>query len=61
MVADALRRQADQFIDLKDLQSKIGRNPLPELRRNDLQFLPSSGSRAGREAFDGEVIEEPNG
>ena len=56
MVADELRRQADQFIDLKDLQSKIGRNPPPELRGNDLQFLPS----AGREVFDGEVIEEPN-
>ena len=56
MVAAELRRQADQFIDLKDLQSKIGRNPPPELRGNDLQFLPS----AGREVFDGEVIEEPN-
>jgi uncharacterized LabA/DUF88 family protein len=27
MVADELRRQADVFIDLKDLQSKIGREP----------------------------------
>ena len=27
MVADELRRQADVFIDLRDLQSKIGRDP----------------------------------
>ena len=27
MIADELRRQADVFIDLKDLQSKIGRDP----------------------------------
>jgi uncharacterized LabA/DUF88 family protein len=55
MVAAELRRQADQFIDLKDLQSKIERDER-ELRGNGLQFLPS----AGREVFDGEV-EEPNG
>jgi len=28
MIADELRRQADVFIDLKDMQSKIGRDPL---------------------------------
>jgi len=27
MVADELRRQADQFVDIMDLQSKIGRDP----------------------------------
>jgi hypothetical protein len=27
MVADELRRQADQFIDIIELQSKIGRDP----------------------------------
>ena len=27
MVADELRRQADQFIDIVELQSKIGRDP----------------------------------
>jgi hypothetical protein len=27
MVADELRRQADQFIDIIDLQNKIGRDP----------------------------------
>jgi len=27
MIADELRRQADTFIDLKTLQTKIGRDP----------------------------------
>jgi uncharacterized LabA/DUF88 family protein len=27
MIADALRRQADVFVDLRDLQAKIGRDP----------------------------------
>jgi uncharacterized LabA/DUF88 family protein len=27
MIADELRRQADVFIDLSDLRTKIGRNP----------------------------------
>jgi len=27
MVADELRRQADQFVDILELQSKIGRDP----------------------------------
>ncbi len=27
MIADDLRRQADQFVDLAELQSKIGRDP----------------------------------
>jgi len=27
MVADELRRQADQFVDIIELQSKIGRDP----------------------------------
>ena len=31
--ADELRRQADQFIEIKDLQSKIGRDPLPDERK----------------------------
>jgi uncharacterized LabA/DUF88 family protein len=29
MIADDLRRQADAFIDLKELQPKIGRDPAP--------------------------------
>jgi uncharacterized LabA/DUF88 family protein len=31
--ADELRRQADQFIDIEELQSKIGRDPLPDERK----------------------------
>ena len=27
MVADELRRQADQFVDIMELRSKIGRDP----------------------------------
>jgi len=39
MIADDLRRQADQFLDLVDLQSRIGRDPgerpAREVRTND--------------------------
>ena len=27
MIADELRRQADQFVDIVEMQSKIGRDP----------------------------------
>jgi uncharacterized LabA/DUF88 family protein len=50
MVADELRRQADQFIDLADLQDEIGRDPSerfhkeprrrPELPQDDDSFEP---------------------
>jgi uncharacterized LabA/DUF88 family protein len=33
MVADELRRQADQFIDLAHLQSEIGRDPAERAQR----------------------------
>jgi uncharacterized LabA/DUF88 family protein len=33
MVADELRRQADQFIDLAHLQSEIGRDPTERTQR----------------------------
>jgi hypothetical protein len=32
MIADELRRQADVFIDLRELQPRIGREPPPESR-----------------------------
>lgn len=35
MVADELRRQADVFIDLVELRSRIGRDPLPVPREGD--------------------------
>ena len=51
MIADELRRQADVFIDLKELQARIGRDPSerPALRepRNHLpQFLQRGPSVA---------------
>jgi uncharacterized LabA/DUF88 family protein len=30
MIADDLRRQADVFVDLKELQPKLGRDPAPQ-------------------------------
>lgn len=33
MVADELRRQADQFVELTDLQTEIGRNPTERQQR----------------------------
>ena len=41
MVADELRRQADNFIDLVELQPKIGRDPCASARR------ATAGARAG--------------
>jgi uncharacterized LabA/DUF88 family protein len=40
MVADELRRQADVFIDLKDLQSKIGRDPSTRSAREPRSQAP---------------------
>jgi uncharacterized LabA/DUF88 family protein len=33
MVADELRRQADQFVDLADLQDEVGRDPAERVQR----------------------------
>jgi hypothetical protein len=44
MVADELRRQADQFVDILELQNKIGRDP---------------GERAPREPREGREGREP--
>jgi hypothetical protein len=43
MVADELRRQADQFIDLADLESQIARDP-------SARPVREPGSRPGRPA-----------
>jgi len=40
MVADELRRQADLFIDLKDLQSKVGRDPAERAAREPGERAP---------------------
>jgi len=44
MVADELRRQADQFVDILELQNKIGRDPTERAPRE-----PREG-REGRES-----------
>jgi uncharacterized LabA/DUF88 family protein len=42
MVADDLRRQADQFVDLVELKSEIGRDPAErEARRTERQAPPN--------------------
>jgi uncharacterized LabA/DUF88 family protein len=38
MIADELRRQADIFLELLDLQAKIGRNPGDRLARAERRF-----------------------
>ena len=54
MVADELRRQADIFTDIADLQAKIGRDPSeraarePREPRHTPQFLQRGPQRAGR-------------
>jgi uncharacterized LabA/DUF88 family protein len=39
MIADELRRQADVFTDLVDLQSKLGRDPPPRATPHESAFL----------------------
>jgi len=65
MVADELRRQADQFVDIVELQPKIGRDPAEraarearEPRQHTPQFLQRSAvpqrASAGAAADDDE-------
>ncbi len=50
MVADDLRRQADQFIDLADLEQVIGRDPGQRTPREPRAYTPrGTGTYAGRE------------
>jgi hypothetical protein len=70
MVADELRRQADQFVDIVELQSKIGRDPAErparepreprEPRQHTPQFLQRSTAppRATAPAHDDEFEED---
>ncbi|MCZ8261551.1 MAG: NYN domain-containing protein [Beijerinckiaceae bacterium] len=65
MVADDLRRQADIFLDLADLQGKIGRDPgertqrelRPEGREPKVEGRPAEPARAAMPSF----IERPVG
>jgi uncharacterized LabA/DUF88 family protein len=59
MVADELRRQADQFVDITELQPKIGRDPaeraareMREPRQHTPQFLQRSTAPQRAEADD---------
>ena len=58
MIADELRRQADEFIDIVSLQSKIGRDPAErparEPRQHTPQFLqrPTQRSNIGPDGDD---------
>jgi len=61
MIADELRRQADVFTDLVELQSKLGRDPAErpaprerEPRHHAPQFLQRATTMAPRGAYDDE-------
>ncbi len=47
MIADELRRQADQFIDLADLESVISRDPAQRASRDTRNFAPRGGGYRG--------------
>jgi len=51
MIADDLRRQTDQFIDLADLRDEIGRDPAErEVRQRERNHVPA-GPRESFEDF----------
>ena len=51
MIADDLRRQTDQFIDLADLRDEIGRDPAErEVRQRERVYAPSPA--APKESFE---------
>jgi hypothetical protein len=63
MVADELRRQADQFIDLADLESVIGRDPGARPAREPRSYAGRSpvtpgAATGGRSYQDYDVSEE---
>jgi len=57
MIADELRRQADVFTDLVELQSKLGRDPSErpaphEPRHHAPQFLQRAATKVPRDEDD---------
>jgi uncharacterized LabA/DUF88 family protein len=52
MVADDLRRQADQFIDILDLKSEIGRDPGERENRRVERAAPAPQAQAQGDDFD---------
>jgi hypothetical protein len=47
MVADELRRQADQFVDIIELQNKIGRDPAERPAREPREMREPRQAREG--------------
>src|SRR5437773_11512935 len=61
MVADELRRQADEFVDIVQLQSKIGRDPTERGAREPRhapQFLQRGAPQRGGAEDDDELAED---
>jgi hypothetical protein len=63
MIADELRRQADVFTDLVELQSKLGRDPSErpaprEPRHHSPQFLQRSTPVAQRAGADDDEFDD---
>jgi uncharacterized LabA/DUF88 family protein len=53
MIADDLRRQTDQFIDLADLRDEIGRDPAErEVRLRDRAPVAPAPQQPPRESFE---------
>ncbi len=57
MVADELRRQADQFIDLADLETQICRDPGGRPQR-EMRTPPPRGNHGMRESFHDDDLSE---
>ncbi|MGD9784928.1 MAG: NYN domain-containing protein [Hyphomicrobiaceae bacterium] len=62
MIADELRRQADQFIDLDELEGIVGRDPSQRAPREPRNYSRSSGSRSDPVPFDenDDIVENEN-
>jgi hypothetical protein len=58
MVADELRRQADQFVDIADLEQLICRDPATRPVREGRSFSGSGGGRGGYTARDTATYQE---
>jgi uncharacterized LabA/DUF88 family protein len=58
MVADELRRQADQFVDIADLEQLICRDPATRPVREGRSFSGSGGGRGGYAARDTATYQE---
>ena len=58
MVADELRRQADQFIDLADLEEQICRDPATRADRGGRAIRPRPASRRDADYQDNDDLAE---